>query len=216
MCKATLQWRRAVYVAHINSFINSYCHEVYYVCIAAANSPAEHLVCCVLCMFHYSTKANTFRQCTQHCSIVGWDWVQYCTQCPAEHLVCCVLCMFPQFSKDKCKPVTETCRTPRYLGMEMFNLVYNHPPPPPLKYHNITKTIIHIMLCGCATYVGTCKCTESVSLRVWNWDVNYTHYSTSRVAALALQALTALLAHTLASFPGLVQLWLSAVHGAVL
>ena len=98
MCKATLQWRRAVYVAHINSFINSYCHEVYYVCTAAANSPAEHLVCCVLCMF-------------------------------------------PQFSKDKCKPVTEICRTPpnaRYLGIEMFNSVYNHPPTPPFKYHNMT------------------------------------------------------------------------------
>ena len=55
--------------------------------------------------------------------------------------MCCVLCMFPQFSKDKCKPVTEICRTPpnaRYLGIEMFNSVYNHPPTPPFKYHNMT------------------------------------------------------------------------------
>ena len=85
----------------------------------------------------YASLFNKGKQCIQHCSIVGWDWVQYCTECPAEHLVWCVLCMFLQFSKDKCKPVTEICRTPpnaRYLGMEMFNLVYNHPPPPPLKY----------------------------------------------------------------------------------
>jgi len=39
-------------------------------------------------VFHYSTKANTFRQCTQYCSIVGWDWVQYCIQCPAVCYVC--------------------------------------------------------------------------------------------------------------------------------
>ena len=40
-------------------------------------------------------------------------------------------------SEDKCKPVTEICRTPPNVGMEMFKLVYNHPPTPPLKYHNI-------------------------------------------------------------------------------
>jgi len=89
--QSNLAVERAVYVAHINCLSTATAKEVYlyYVCTAAANYPDEHLVCCLLCMFHYSTKANTFRQCTQHCSIVGWDWVQaYCTQCPIEHLVC--------------------------------------------------------------------------------------------------------------------------------
>jgi len=61
----------------------------------------------------------------------------------------------------------------------------------------------HMHKCG---LTGAYKCTDSVSLRVWNCDIDYAHYSTSRVAALALPALMAPLTHTLASFPGLVQL----------
>ena len=95
-------------MASINCFINSYCDGSVFI---------------ILCL--YTAAANY----------------------PAEHLVCCVLCMFPQFSKDKCKPVTEICRTPpnaRYLGIEMFNSVYNHPPTPPFKYHNMTLGHINL------------------------------------------------------------------------
>ena len=90
-----------------------------------------------------------------------------------------------------------------YLGKEMFKSVYN-PPPTPLKYYPHHALHMHHMhKCG---LTGACKCIDSVSLRVWNWDIDYAHYSTSHVAALALPALTAPFTHTLALFPGLIQL----------
>ena len=56
-----------------------------------------------------------------------------------------------------------------------------------LRLAPINTNIICIMPCGYATWVGACKCTDSVSLR-WNRDVGYAHYSTPHVAALALPA----------------------------
>ena len=97
---------------------------------------------------------------------------------------------FHNLVKDKCELVTKFCKTPPNVRYLLSN----------------TIILIHIIPCGCTTCAGACKCTDSVSMRVWNWDVNYVHYLTSHVAALALPALTAPLTHTLASFPGLAQL----------
>jgi len=58
-----------------------------------------------------------------------------------------------------------------------------------------------------------CIGTNSVSLRVWDWGVEYGHCWPPHIAALALLALMALLICTLASFPS-PAFSLSAVWGA--
>jgi len=60
--------------------------------------------------------------------------------------------------------------------------------------------------CMGAAWQCACECTDRVGLRVWNWDIDYTHCWTPHVAALALQALMAPLTHTLASLPSPAQL----------
>jgi len=61
---------------------------------------------------------------------------------------------------------------------------------------------------------GLNECIHSVSLRVWNWGVDYAHCWTPHIAALAQQALKAPLTCTLALFPAPFSISTSAVCGA--
>ena len=79
--------------------------------------------------------------------------LHHCGVCITVHNVllstCCTVCYV--FSEDKCKPMTEICRTPpnvRYLGKEMFNSVYNHPPPPPPSSQIATIILVNVKHCG--------------------------------------------------------------------
>ena len=174
--QSNLAVEEAVDVAHINCLINSYCHGSVFILAMSVQLQPTNLMStwCAVCYVCFIIQQRQILLDNAHNTAALWGEIE------GRHTVhnvllrtWCAYVSIIQWSQ------MWTCDRVLQDPTQHKSTITLHPLP------SNTIILIRIMPCGCTTYVGACKCTDSVSMRVWNWDVNNIHYLTSHVAALS-------------------------------